>query len=244
MAKITLLICPLVALALVSCQKSIEPMQILTEEYPPISFAIGDSISGYATDVVRALQEKIGSKDQIVLGNWTQLYSKALREKNVVLFSMEQTPQRKDLFNWIGPLGEHTSSFYVRADSPITLPNPESAKELKSIATTSDWFTEQFLKEQGFQNLVSSAQPTDNVDQVMKGTADATILSDLTAASIIIESGYEPDQLKPIMEVMKSKYYITISKKTSPRVVSRWEKAYREIVADGTLDKIRSAWIK
>jgi len=219
-------------------------MQILTEEYPPITFAVGDSISGYATDVVRALQTKLGSKEEIVIGDWNQAYTKALSEENVLLFSMEQTYARKDLFNWIGPLGEHTSSFYVRSDSPITLGSPDEAKQLKSIATTSDWFTEQFLKDNGFKNLISSAQPSENVHQVMEGTAEATILSDLTAPSIIIESGYEPEDLKPVVEVLKTKYYLAISKQTKPKIVARWEKAFGELVADGTIEKIRKDWFK
>lgn len=225
-----------------SCARKNAPLMIFTEEYPPISFAVGDSISGYGTDVVRAIQAKLGSRDKITLTKWSEAYDKALNEANVVLFSMEQTPARMELFNWIGPLGENTSSFYVRSDSKLELKTPDEAKDMKAIATTSSWFSEQFLLEKGFSNLKSSSSPVDNVKQVMEGKADATILTDLTAPEIIRTAGYAPSDMKPVLEMMTTKYYIVISKQTDPKVLERWEKAFMELSGDGSLAKIKEKW--
>lgn len=244
MRNAILILCLVVVLFMAACQKSVPAMQILTEEYPPISFASGDSVSGYATDVVRAMQTKLGSSDPITLTKWDEAYNKALKTENVMLFSMEQTPQRKDLFHWIGPLGDNASSFYVRKDSQLSLANPDEAKKLQGVATTASWFTEQFLKDNGFTNLISTSTPQENIALVMDGKAEATILTNLTAASIITDAGYAADDLKPILEVMKTKYYIAISKATPTKTVEKWQKAFGELSADGSLEKLRSKWFK
>ncbi len=244
MRRTMFFICFIVFALSLSCQRMPQKMTILTEDYPPITFAVGDSISGYATDVVRAIQGKIGSNNEIVLSNWTEAYERALAEKNLVLFSMEQTPARKELFNWIGPLGHHTSSLYVAKDKAYSIGSIEDAKELKMIATTTSWFTEQYLMDNGFTNLLSSPKPSDNVTNVIDGNAEATILSDLVAQDIITGAGYDADALIPIFEVIKSDYYIAISKSTSPQTVSMWEKAFQELSADGTIDAIKARWFK
>jgi polar amino acid transport system substrate-binding protein len=243
MKRVLFIACLLAALISISCMKDPVAMQIYTEDYPPISYAQGDSITGYATDVVRALQKKVKSTEVIQLTTWSDAYEKALNQPNVILFSMEQTPARKELFNWIGPLGENTASFYVRSDSDLQLDNAQDAKKLESIATTSSWFTDQFLRDQGFENLISYADPLDNIKQVMKGTAQATILTDLTAPALIEAAGYTTEDLKPLIEVMKTKFYIAISKKTDPKRVAKWEKAFAQLAADGSLAKIQSKWL-
>lgn len=244
MSRITVVLCLLALLVLASCDKASVQMQIFTEDYPPISFADGDTISGYATDIVRAMQKKIGSNEKITLANWNEAYTKALNEPNVILFSMEQTPRRKDLFHWIGPLGENSSSFYVRKDSDLALVTPEEAKALSSIATTTDWFSEQYLKDNGFDNLSSFPKPTDNIKEVMENRAKATIMADLTAKQIIKQAGYAEDDLKPILEVMRTQYYIAISKPTKAKTVAKWEKAFMDLQKDGTVNRIKSEWFR
>lgn len=244
MNKTAILLLILALVLLSSCAKEQAKLTILTESYPPITFAVGDSITGYATDVVRALQSKLESQDEIVLTEWSEAYKRAQDEENIILFSMEQTEERKDLFNWIGPLGNHTSSLYVKRDSTLKIENLEAAKKLKSIATTTSWFTEKYLQSQGFTNLSSNVKPGDAVKAVMNGSSEATILSDLVAQDIIYSAGYDAGSLIPVLEVLKTDYYITISKKTKPGIVDKWQKAFRELEESGELDKIRKIWFE
>ncbi|MDZ4120924.1 MAG: transporter substrate-binding domain-containing protein, partial [Candidatus Cloacimonadaceae bacterium] len=185
-----------------------------------------------------------GTKDAITITNWNEAYELALNEENIVLFSMEKTPQREELFHWIGPLGDHTTSFYVRSDSDLELADIEAAKSLRGIATTKAWFTEQFLRERGFNNLVSTDLPADNILMVINGKAQATILTDLTAKDIIQAAGHSPEELKPILDVMKTEFYIAISKKTDIKLVKKWENAFLELSAEGSLARIKDTWFK
>lgn len=231
------------AILLFSCTTRQEKMELLTEDYPPLTFAIGDSVTGFATEVVREMQYQMRVRYPIYLMDWDEAYQKALSTPNVVIFTVERTPEREDKFHWIGPLGKNTTSFYVRNDSLVTIANLEEAKRLRAIATTTNWFNEQYLQQNGFTNLLSSASPTDNIRQLMDGSASATILSDLTARSIITKAGYEATDLIPALKVMETEYYIGVSKMTNQKTVDKWMQAFEEIKKDGTLERLKTRWM-
>jgi polar amino acid transport system substrate-binding protein len=238
-----LLVVVFLAMLLFSCAPRQEKMELLTEDYPPLTFAIGDSVTGFATEVVREMEYQMRVRNPIYLMDWDEAYNKALSTPNVVIFTIEKTPAREDKFHWIGPLGKNITSFYVRSDTTTTIASLDEAKKLKAIATTTDWFTEQHLKDSGFTNLVSSANPSDNIRQVMDGSVSATILTDITSKSIITKAGFNPSDLKPVLNVLETEYYIGISKATSQKIVDKWRKAFDEIKADGSINDLKKRWM-
>ncbi|MBW6513497.1 MAG: transporter substrate-binding domain-containing protein [Candidatus Syntrophosphaera sp.] len=233
-----------VALALfgLACSRKETPLTILTEDYPPLSFMENDMVTGYGAEVVGAIQEILKTNFVPQLLEWDDAYERALNEPNVVLFTMEKTPERADKFHFIGPLGAHTASFYALAESDLQLPNLEAAKEVKIIATTKKWFTEQYLLEQGFTNLVSTDTPQQNITMLLEKKADLSVFTNVTYPLLAKSAGIDPDALKPIFDVMSTEYYITISKATDPAVVAKWQEAFAQLQQDGSLQKIKDKW--
>lgn len=243
MKKATLFVICILLVMLFSCTRKQTPLTILTEDYPPLSFAAGDSISGYAADVVASIQTVLKINYKPILVNWDDAYKRVISEPNIVLFSMDRTPEREELVHWIGPLGENKTFFYVYKDSPLQTITLEEAKKLKAIATTTNWFSEQYLKNQGFDNLVSSPKPSDSIKQLVTGRVELSVFSELTFPKIAEDAGYVPDDFRPILELMSSSYYIAISKGTDPKVIADWTKAFEQIKADGTLEKLKAKWL-
>ena len=234
-----LLICILCLAAGAFCIQAPVKLTIVTESYPPLSFAQGDSITGYGAEVVKVLQKAVGNHDKITLMKWDDAYKLALKEPNVLIFTLERTPARDTLFSWIGPLGENKTYFYGLKKTGITLTNLDDAKKVKAIATTTNWFTEQLLKDKGFKNLVSSATPVENVKQLMKGKATLSIFTDLTVGQIVKDAGYTMDDIVPVYEVMTTGFYLGFSKKTDPATVKAWQKAFIDMRKSGQLMMLR-----
>lgn len=243
MRKATMFVICILLVLLFSCTRKQAPLTILTEDYPPLSFAAGDSISGFAADVVSSIQAVLKINYKPTLLNWDEAYKRVISEPNIVLFSMDRTPEREELVHWIGPLGENKTFLYVYKDSPLKAINLEDAKQLKAIATTTNWFSEQYLKAQGFQNLVSSAKPSDSIKQLVTGRVELSVFSELTFPQIAEDAGYVPSDFRPVFEVMSSSYYIAISKGTDPKIIADWTKAFEQIKADGTLEKLKAKWL-
>jgi len=226
-----------------ACGRKGQQLTLLTEEYPPLTFAGSKGPSGFAVEVVKEIQKALKSDAPITLLEWDSAYQRAVREPNIVLFTMERTPERDSLFYWVGPLGEHITYLYVPKDSDLNLASVEDAKKLPLIGTVKNWFSEQFLVKQGFANLSSSTTPGECLKQLMQKKVEAAAFTDLTIGRIAEEAGYSSTDAKPTLELLRTEYYIAISKGTDQKIVDAWQKAFQSLETEGALDKLRNKWL-
>lgn len=244
MKRTGLLIALALLLLLSACGKKMPELSLVTEAYPPLTFEQDGKLSGYGVDVVEAIQKKLGTNFQTRLMSWDEAYQKALSEANVVIFTLEKTPEREELFHFVGPLGANTASVYVPKSSTLNFESLEDLRKLSSIATTGNWFTEIYLKEQGFENLLSMADPKDNIRAVISGEADASVFTDITYPLLATDAGIAADELSPVYTLMTTEFYIGISKATDAKVVELWQKAFDDLAQDGRIDELKDKWLK
>jgi polar amino acid transport system substrate-binding protein len=218
-------------------------LKMLTEEYPPVTFMKDGKVTGLVTDVVREIISRQGIRDSIKLTSWEEAYREALNNPNVVLFSTERTEKRETLFQWVGPVGKNSCNFYAKKGSGLRINNLEEAKKLAAIATTTDWFTEQYLKSKGFTNLVSSPLPVTNVKQLMGGKVQVSIFTDITIPEIAKKAGYSMDMLEPVLTVSNTFFYIAMSRGTPVEQVKKWQSVLDDLKSDGTFEKIYRSYI-
>jgi len=213
-------------------------IQLVTEEYPPVTFLGDEKPTGFVTDMVREITVRLDIPDNINLTSWKNAYKMALLHPNVVIFSMDRTEAREDLFHWIGPVGQNSALLFAKKGSGISINSMEEAKNVASIATTTEWWTEQHLKAEGFTNLVSSADPAENVRQLMDGRVELSIFTDLTIPEIVRNAGYGMEDLEPVITVQQNYFYIGISRGTSPEIIEKWRSTLDDMKKDGTFEKI------
>lgn len=218
-------------------------LKMLTEEYPPVTFMKDGKVSGFVTDVVREIIARQSIPDKIRLTSWDEAYQVALSNPNVVLFSTERTEKRERLFQWVGPVGKNSAIFYAKKGSGIRINSLEEARKIAAIATTTDWFTEQYLKSKRFTNLVSSPLPITNVKQLISGEVQLSVFTDITVPEIVKNAGYSLDDLEPVFTVSNTYFYIAISLGTPLDTVKKWQSALDSLKADGTFEKIYRSYI-
>jgi ABC-type amino acid transport substrate-binding protein len=218
-------------------------LQMMTEEYPPVTFLHQGRPAGFVTDMVREIALRLQYADNIRLTSWKNAYNMTRLHPNVVLFSAERTPEREALFQWVGPVGQNRSILYARKGADIKVGSLDEAKALKAIATTTDWFTEQHLKREGFGNLVSSKEPTENVRQLMDGEVQLSIFTDITIPEIAAEAGYSMADLEPVLTVSQTDFYIALSKDTPEAVVTQWQTQLDKMKQDGSFERIYRSYL-
>ena len=224
-------------------EKAPEIFQMMTEEYPPVTFMKNGKVSGFVTDMVREISARQGIPDNIRLASWDEAYKLALSNPNVVLFSAERTAKREKLFQWVGPVGKNSSILYARKGSGIRMNSLEDTRKVAAIGTTANWFNEQDLKDRGFTNLVSSPLPTDNVRKLMQGEVQLAVFTDITVADIVKNAGYTMDDLEPVATLSNTYFYIALSLGTPLEVVEKWQSSLDSLKADGTFEKIYRSYI-
>ena len=212
-------------------------LQLVTEEYPPVTFMKAGKPSGLVTDMVREIAVRQKLPDNIRLTSWKNAYNMALVHPKVVLFSAERTPDRESFFQWVGPVGHNSAILYAKKGSGIRINSLEEAKAISAIATTTNWFTEQHLKREGFKNLLSSPDPRANVRQLMDGEVQLSIFTDITIQELVKEAGYSMDDLEPVFTVVQTDFYIAISRDTPADVVQAWQSTLDSLKKDGTFEK-------
>lgn len=212
--------------------------QLVTEEYPPVTFMKDGKPSGFVTDIVREIAARQNIPDTIRLTSWKNAYNMALLHPKVVLFSAERTPERETLFQWVGPVGQNSAMLYARKGAGIRINSLDEAKAIRPIATTTNWFTEQHLIREGFENLRSSPDPRENVRQLMKGEVQLSIFTDITIPEIVREAGYRMDDLEPVFTVLQTDFYIAVSSDTPAEVARAWQSTLDSMKRDGSFEKI------
>lgn len=220
-------------------------LNLYTEQYPPLTFMnkFGE-ITGFGSDIVKEIMKRNNLFANIRLSSWENGYNLALYNPNICLFTMDRTDIRENLFHWVGPIGTNTTWIYTKAGSGITISSMEDAKKLESVGSVSSWFSDQYLKEQGFQNLVSDSDPSVMAEKLMKGEIDAFVCSSVTFPSILKELGHQYSEVVPSFSLMSSDYYISFSKGTSSTIVSQWQTTLESMEADGTYDAIYQKWLQ
>jgi polar amino acid transport system substrate-binding protein len=217
--------------------------QLVTEEYPPVTFLKDGKPSGLVTDMVREIAARQGIADNIRLTSWKNAYNMALLYPKVVLFSAERTPERENLFQWVGPVGKNSAILYARKGSGIRISRLDEARKVAAIGTTTNWFTEQHLKREGFSNLLSSPDPRVNVRQLMDGEVQLSIFTDITIPEIVREAGYSMADLEPLFTVGRTYFYIALSRDTPAEVVEAWQSTLDRLKQDGTFEKIYRSYL-
>lgn len=218
-------------------------LQMMTEEYPPITFMKDGKPAGFVTEMVQEIAARRNIPANIRLTPWKNAYNMALLHPNVILFSAERTTEREKLFQWVGPVGKNSAIFYAKKGAGLRITSLDEARKLGAIATTTDWFTEQLLKKEGFTNLLSSPDPTESVKQLMRKEVQLSIFTDLTVTQIIKNAGYSMDDLEPVFTVTSTNFYIAISNGTPAAVVQDWQSTLNELKKDGTFEKIYRSYL-
>lgn len=218
-------------------------IQIYTEQYPPLTYRNGfGDITGFGVDIVNEIMKRNMAFYPIHLTNWNNAYNMIQNNPNFCLFTMDKTPARDTMFQWVGPLGANKTYFFTKAGSGITINSIENAKALAKVGTVSSWFSDQYLRQLGFTNLVSEAEPVIMAKKLMLGEIDAFVCSAVTFPDILKEAGYKYNQVVPAFELMSSDYYIAFSKSTPIEIVNQWQNAFNGIKNDGTYDAIYGKW--
>lgn len=223
-------------------------IQLATEIDPPFNYlseVIGAQTFpvGSAVDMVNEMQVQSSYKNPISITSWVSAYELIQFMPNYALFTMARTPERENLFQWVGPISTTTACFYTRTASGIEIKTLDDAKALATIATPKGWFSHDFLIENGFQNIVTTAYTSEEAfNQLMSGEADALLLYEIGAKWLCDKTGTPQADLSKQLQVAQYNDYIAFSLSTSPTIVAQWQSNLDAMKADGRFETIWKKW--
>ena len=224
-------------------------IQLFTELAPPSSYDTGQgvtsSVVGSSVDILNEIQARTGYVNRINLTLWKDAYSIAQYLPNSAVFSTARTPERENMFQWVGPITSYRKYFYTLATSGLTIETLEQAKALQSIGTPNGWFSHDFLKNNNFQNIVATALTSqDAFKQLINGEVQAVLLSDVEVKWLANLNGVPITDLTQHMLALNVNGYIAFSLSTPASTVQQWQNHLNAMRADGTFETIWNKWYK
>jgi len=240
MIKIFLLLVP--ALLFFPQSLMAEDLMILTENLPPLNYVKDGILVGPAVEMVKQIQQRIGSNTKIQVYPWARAYKMALEQKNIILFGMARTKVRQDKFHWIGPIARKRDILVAKKGSNIKISSLEDAKKVEHIGTLRDDTKERFLKMHGFTNLVSTHDDQKNAKKLVLGRIDLWATKKPGLKTICELVGVKYNEIEEVYSMREVDISIALSKKTSDAIVQQWKAAFNEMLADGTILRIQKKW--
>jgi polar amino acid transport system substrate-binding protein len=219
-----------------------ENMIILTENLPPLNYVEDGVLVGPSVEIVREIQRRVGSNEEIEVYPWARAYKMALEEENIVLFSTTYTKDRHDKFKWIGPLAKKRDILVAKKSSGIEINSLEDAKKVKRIGTLRDDTRELLLKSLGFSNLESVSDEQQNAKKLILGRIDLWAYKIPGLRTICDLSGVNYDEFKEVYHLREIEVMIAFSKNYPDQIVQKWREAFNEMLADNTILKIKKKW--
>ena len=233
----------LAAVILLGSQSGLcEELTILTENLPPLNYVDSGELVGPSVEIVKAIQKKVGSREQIQVYPWSRAYKMALEEKNVILFGMTYTKVRHDKFKWVGPLAMKRDVLVARKGSGIIIDSLEDAKKANRIGTLRDDTRGRLLEAHGFENLEPVSDEQLNAKKLALGRIDLWAYKIPGMRTVCDLAGVDYTKFEEVYHLREIELMIAFSKKTSDAIVKTWQDAFNELSSDGTILLIRKKW--
>ncbi len=217
-------------------------LTILTENLPPLNYVEDGVLVGPSVEIVKEIQRRVGSHEEIKVYPWARAYKMALKDENVVLFGTTHTKVRHDKFKWVGPLATKRDILVARRGSGIEINSLEDAKKVKRIGTLRDDTRERLLKSLGFTNLEPVSDEQKNAQKLVLGRIDLWTYKKPGFRTVCKLAGVDYNEIEEVYHLREINVDIAFSKKTSDSIVQKWRNAFKEMGADGTILQIRKKW--
>ena len=220
-------------------------INIVTEEYPPYNYTKNNKVTGFCTDIVKAILKRTKTDYTIESNPWSVSYKKAKTKPNILIYSIGRSIQREPLFKWVDVLARTEVYFYkLKSRHEIKIKAFDDIKKYK-IGAVRDDFRTQWLTKHGMANklkLVDSDRQ--NMVNLFERKIDIFPIGEYVAYYIAHQEGQAFNSLKKTMYIkdMSADLYMAFSLETSDEIVEKSKKALLNIKQDGTLEKIKSKY--
>lgn len=218
-------------------------LRLLTEEYPPLSFMHDGRLDGLAVEIVDEVQRRVGSQASVQVLPWARAYQIALYEPDVGLFSTARTPERENLFRWVGPLFIGKTSLYARRGSGLQLHTLADAAAVDAVIVPREDYKQQLLKAAGLTNLQLVNTHEQMVRMLLMGRGTLMAANNLALPALLAGANASMKDVEALLTFQETAAYIAFSPGTAEDTVRRWQAALDAMRADGTLARIQARWV-
>ena len=208
-------------------------------EFPPYEYKEGDKVVGIDAEVAQAIADKLGMKLEIVDTKFDAIIPGVQSGKyDMGMAGMTVTPEREQSVAFSDSYATGIQSIIVKQGSAIKSVDDlsEKTKIGVQLGTTGDIYAKDDFGDEAVQEYDKGA---DAVQALIAGKIDCVIIDNEPAKSFVAANEG--------LEILKTSYaeedYAICFKKDNTELQTKVNDALKELIADGTLQKIVNKYI-
>ena len=228
----------------------IEGLNWITEQYPPFNFTDTESgkVTGITVDVLLEMFGRMGvklSQASFKVYPWTRGYRLAQKQPGTALFSMTYTDERAKLFKFVGPIVPTRVSVIAKKSRGISISDPSDLEGLK-IGVIRDDVGDLLLREMGIDQagIVHKADADGIVRMLYRDRLDAIAYAEDIVRHQTRLAGLDPAECEPVYLLKASEMGYAFHRDTEQEIVDALQATLDAMRSDGTVDRIRSAYLE
>lgn len=214
-----------------------ESLHLLIQEYAPFSYteAKTGEIRGFVTDKIIEIMKRAGETPDINSTSLARGLNATLNDDNTCLFAFRRTPERENLFKWVGPLTNDNWVLYGRKNDSRVLKKFEDAKPY-SIGSYKNAATGIQLTEQGYR-IAFASEDDDNPRLLVNKRIDYWVVSELHGMSLAQQLGFANDIVRAA-RYKNIELNMLCNIRMDKQRIDLFNKINRELDNDGTMEKL------
>ena len=235
--------------AAVQAYEAGEPIQWITEEYPPFNFSDSDGAAvGITVDLLKAMTERAGipfDASEIQVLPWARGYRLVQEEANRCLFGTTVTESRRQLFQFIEPAVELRVGIIGPRATGLQIDSLEDLETLQ-IGVVRDDIGELLLQEIGAENLrlIRTDSARNLVRMLAARRFDVVSYGDAPTFWTMLKNGIDPDDYEIVWVLRDGVMGFACHPDTSPDLLEMLQESLDSLIKDGTSAAIRERYVR
>ncbi len=214
---------------------------VFTEELAPVHYTENGKLSGIATEIVQAIFQEAGLRADIRSYPWKRTYQNALQNKDAFIYTINRTPEREELFQWIGPiLPKRTYLYRLRSREDIEVTETADLKKYTTVVILGYALT-RTLASQGLRTdkeLIVTRTKKNQMQVFLKGRADLITGNEYTLARAMQNTGRSLADVVPVLLMSEKGYYLAANRQVNPELVERLRLANVKVQQRGLVQRV------
>ncbi len=235
-------------LAMQSCNKEDvtgKKLRLICEELRPYSYVEDGQLKGISAGVVSGIlgMMELDKVSVEITGNWTLAMELLDGPEQVALFTTGITAQRKDKYQWAGPIAMFSAGFVGLSDGGHRIGSLAEARALPSVGVVTGYATVGMLQAEGFQNLRQYSNLSLAIaalyGEEISAVFDITDVIRMTADS----DQRDIARLSDLYTYSTTQGYIAFSKAVSPTLVKNWQEKLDLLKKQGFVQEVYDQYL-
>ena len=226
-------------------QANTQYIDIWAEEFEPLSYKSEQGeIVGMNTELVKALVAEAGIEVrhwEIV--PWARAFKEAKETPNSLVYTIARTPEREDLFHWVGPIGHRKIALYkLKSNKHLAVNQWSDLKNIR-IGSLLGSASSASLKQQNLK-LYEVSHLKQIVRMLLQGRIDLANMMNFSLAYLAREEGLNYSDFEQVWVVDDTThFYLALNKETSLEIVAALQSAFVKYEKEGKLAKLHEKYL-